>query len=284
MAEAQLSGFVTAHASWRTLQLGLGTLGGLIFVLMFLYFPETSHPGARGIDKIPHSDRTLGTMIINPLKPLGLLRSPNVFAISLVMLSAFVVESTLTVPVAYTLGSKFNINDPTTISVCLVLVSIGNIFGTSLSGIVSDRVIVQYTANREGVWLPEDRLRVALPATLAGVPSSVLIFALAAEYLPNHWLGLLMCLSCLFLNGFVVEFVLNPSIGYLIDLLPERSAEAVAATTSLSLFLLSFAVAWVIPLIDTLGIMGTSIIAALLAWGGHIILWCIIRYGDRMKT
>ena len=44
------SGFATHYASWRVMQGSLGTTGFIIFVSILLFFPETSHPGARGID------------------------------------------------------------------------------------------------------------------------------------------------------------------------------------------------------------------------------------------
>lgn len=278
-----IGGLVTAYASWRTLQFCLGVMGGLIFILMFLYFPETSHPGMRGIDQIPPSNRPSKFMIINPLKPLVLLRSPNILAISFTVFTAFLAESVLTVPLAWTLDSKFDIANPAIISVCFVLVAIGNMFGTLLSGRISDIVVVHHKAHRNGIWLPEDRLRTALPATLVGVPFAVLVFGLVAEYLPGSWVGLSLCLSCLFVNGVVTEFVLSPSIAYLTDLLPEQSAEAVAATTSLSLLLLSVSVGWIIPAIELLGITGINTLVAILAWGGHIVLWYTVKHGVKSE-
>ena len=54
----------------------LGACGLLEFVLMYCLFPETSQPGARGIDKLALEERAK-FMFINPLRPLALLRSPN---------------------------------------------------------------------------------------------------------------------------------------------------------------------------------------------------------------
>jgi hypothetical protein len=60
----------------------LGAFCLVAFIIIFLAFPETSHPGARGIDKLRQSGnagRGWLPKFVNPLQPLNLLRSPNIF-------------------------------------------------------------------------------------------------------------------------------------------------------------------------------------------------------------
>lgn len=57
------------------MQLILGVIGGVIFVLIFLLFPETGHPVST-----PEQGRCK-FLTVNPLKPLWLMRSPNLLAI-----------------------------------------------------------------------------------------------------------------------------------------------------------------------------------------------------------
>jgi len=62
----------------------LGLVGFIIFVIVYLFFPDTSHPGARGIDKLRGPDslnKPVGFVFVNPLRPMLLLRSPNLFLI-----------------------------------------------------------------------------------------------------------------------------------------------------------------------------------------------------------
>lgn len=66
------------------MQLSLGLFGLIAFVIILLAFPETSHPGARGIDKLRQSGyvgRTWFPVFVNPLQPLNLLRSPNICSV-----------------------------------------------------------------------------------------------------------------------------------------------------------------------------------------------------------
>lgn len=39
-----------------------------------------------------------------------------------------------------------------------------------------------------------------------------------------------------------------------------------------------------IPMINTIGVMATDGIYALLCWGGFVCLWLTIRYGDEMRA
>ena len=58
--------------------LGLAAL--IIFTFMYFLLPETSQPGARGIDEmkaINGIDKSKSFVFVNPLQPLWLLRSPT---------------------------------------------------------------------------------------------------------------------------------------------------------------------------------------------------------------
>lgn len=81
---------------------------------------------------------------------------------------------------------------------------------------------------RGGAWCPEDRLRITYIGTLFLVPLSILFSGLITRYVDGR-LGLILNLICLFANGLGVDFVLSPSAAYIVDLLHNRSAEAMAA-------------------------------------------------------
>ena len=72
-------GYITHYYSWRAVH-GILSLVGLIgFATFYFLFPETSHPGARGIDKMNEGEgiNSSSFVFINPLEPLWLLRSPS---------------------------------------------------------------------------------------------------------------------------------------------------------------------------------------------------------------
>jgi hypothetical protein len=77
-------GSIAFYFSWRTMQFFLAAAGIFQFCWMYSYFPETAQPGTRGIDKLPGIDSLKHhprVIFINPLRPLALLRSPNLLFI-----------------------------------------------------------------------------------------------------------------------------------------------------------------------------------------------------------
>ena len=76
---APLIGGLTSHFfSWRVLQYGLGGYSFLTLVLTYFLQPETSQPGARGVDKLIEQTGKASWVWLNPFRALALLRSPNV--------------------------------------------------------------------------------------------------------------------------------------------------------------------------------------------------------------
>lgn len=81
---ARCTGIVAHHWSWRVVHLGLAIFASAAFILIFFCFPETSHPGSRDIDKYGDAGKSLPKwrpVILNPLTPLAMLRSPIILSV-----------------------------------------------------------------------------------------------------------------------------------------------------------------------------------------------------------
>jgi len=270
-----VGGFVTAYASWRVLYFLNSFIGCLLLIAAFLVLPETIHPKAKGI--------SLKSLIFGPFRPLSLLRSPNILATEFFAYPVQLSQNILLIPLAFTLGKQYNIHNPALIGACFLPNSIGNLIGAPLGGRLSDQIVAKRKERRGGVWYPEDRLRVSLwPAGLF-VPLSFLLYAFVLEYVPGY-VGLTICLFCLFVNGVGGNIVIGPASAYLIDIMDERGAEALAASQALQAFLQSISISVILPLIHTLGTFWTNFLGACLVWAGFLILWCTINYGGRLRA
>lgn len=279
---APVAGGLAAHySSWRVMQYILAVCSLFAFTLLYFLLPETSHPGARGMDKLPPNKRR-NFVLLNPLKSMTLLRSPNLTAVSLAGTLTLITNYFLLVPLAYTIGKRYNINNEALIGACFIPSGIGNFIGAPLAGRISDRIIVKWKTRR-GVWVPEDRLRGTLVGAFFFVPLSVLLSGLVTTYVDGVP-GLVANLMLLFMNGLGVDLVLSPSASYTVDILHNRSAEGMAANSFLRGLGLSLAVTSVFPLVETLGLAWANTIAALGAWAAALLLMGTIRHGEAMRN
>ncbi|EGN96468.1 hypothetical protein SERLA73DRAFT_112755 [Serpula lacrymans var. lacrymans S7.3] len=199
-ALAPLAGGTAAeYASWRIMQLILGGWGLIAIVLVFLFLPETTHPGTRGKDKVPETERRR-FKLVNPFDSLWLLRSPNVLTTSIAGGLILVSDYFLLVPLAYTIGARYHIENQALIGACFLPCGLGNLIGAPLTGRLSDKIVKAWKVRRKGEWVPEDRLRAAWVGALYLAPLSVLFSGLITTYIGGP-IGLTLNMICLFMNG-----------------------------------------------------------------------------------
>ncbi|KZT74125.1 MFS general substrate transporter [Daedalea quercina L-15889] len=287
-AFAPLAGGIATHySSWRDMQYGLFLAGAIALLLTYAYLPETSHPGARGIDKLyEHGDLEPGRfkwVWLNPFRSLALLKSPNLVLITLASTAGLMTDFTLLIPLPYTIGKRYNIENEALVGACFVALGVGNILGAPLAGRLSDKTVVRWRKRRGGEWVPEDRLRAGLPALATLVPLSVLLFGFTAQYVDGR-LGIALCLAWLFMNGIGVDLSLSPVNTYLVDIGRSRSAELMAVQKATRTLVVGTATSGILPLINHLGVSVTDALAAVIALLGFCCLWVTVRYGQRMRT
>ncbi|KAI0782099.1 major facilitator superfamily domain-containing protein [Abortiporus biennis] len=279
-ALAPLAGGIASHYfSWRIMQGCLFIYAILMFITTLFFLPETSHPGTRGVEKVTEAGDKSRFVVINPFKCLALLRSPNALAGGFILMTDFV----LLIPIAYTLGAKYHITNEAIIGACFMPVGVGNILGASLAGRISDKVVIKWEKIR-GEWVPEDRLRgTTIIGALIFVPFSLLGFGIVTTYVDGP-VGITLDLICLFLHGIGIDLVLSPSAAYNTDILHSQSAEAAATNMALRGVIVSITSSLILPCIETFGVFYTNAGAAVISWVGCILLWSVIKYGDRMRA
>jgi MFS family permease len=191
--------------------------------------------------------------------------------------------SLMIIPLAYTLGTRYNIPNEALMGACFIPSGIGSIVGAPLIGRISDRTVIKWHKERGGIWYPEDRLRASLVPFAILVPLPILFFGLINKFVDGP-LGLFMCLICVFFNGLGIEMAFGPCSTYLVDVMHSRSAESLAANNGLRSILMAVAIASFLPMMNTFGIVTTHILCALVVWLSFGILCCIIRYGAEMRA
>ncbi|KAA1475901.1 MFS general substrate transporter [Dentipellis sp. KUC8613] len=272
-------GLATHYASWRVMQFALFVAAIIAYLLMFFFLPETSQPHARGVDKL---DRWRWVWL-NPFRSMMWFRSPNLLLLCLVGSFVLITDYVLLIPLAYTVGKRYDITNEALIGAFFLPAGLGNIIGAPLAGRISDIIVVRWRKKRGGVWVPEDRLRGTMVGALVFVPMSVLLCGIITHYVDGR-AGVVLNLICLFFNGIGVDLVLSPMAAYLVDIMHSRSAEAMASNAGLRSIFTALATAAILPSINTFGVLATDAMAAGLAWIGCLLMWATIRYGDRMRA
>ncbi|CAL1703109.1 unnamed protein product [Somion occarium] len=276
-ALAPLAGGVAAHYySWHLMQAILFAFGFVMLLVTLFFLPETSHPGARGIDKLIEAGGKPRWVWLNPLECLALLRSPNIVLLASAGAFVLLTDYVLLVPLAYTIGVKYNITNEAIIGACFIPAGVGNLLGAPIAGWFSDRQLIKWRKRRGGEWVPEDRLRGLWVGAALCVPISVLLFGFVTEYIEGR-LGIVLDLVCLFINGLGVDLVLAPISAYNVDILHSRSAEVMAAMTAYRGLIVSVGSSTVIPLVQSIGVARTNAISAVAAWVGYILIWSVIK-------
>ncbi|KAJ6593590.1 MFS general substrate transporter [Mycena capillaripes] len=305
-----VGGWGAKYSSWRNVQLGLFFVGLFVFLGMLALLPETSHPGTLGMDNSEETtvesehqpNRKFKWVWLNPFSCLWLLRSPNLLLVTITGATVLFTDYALLVPIAYTLvsnravhrplplptsstiqGVRYNITNEAIIGACFFPMGLGNIIGAPLAGMLSDRIVIKWRKRRGGVWVPEDRLRATLFGAATLVPLSIVLCGLITHFIPGP-LGLSLNLFCFFLNGLGVDLVLSPSSAYTVDVMHSRSAQMMAASVGCRSAFLSIAISGIIPSLNYFGIVATYTAVGIIAWGGFLLLWLTIKYGDKMRA
>ncbi|KAG1807557.1 major facilitator superfamily domain-containing protein [Suillus variegatus] len=276
-----VGGAATQYWSWRNLHYFIAAWGSLEMLFIYLSFPETSHPGTLGIDKLP-SRGSVHIARVNPLSSLWLLRSPNVFVVMFVSTIVTNTNHVLLVPLAHTIGVRYGITNEAIIGALFLPNGLGSFTGALIAGRLSDAVARRWREKRGGAWCPEDRLRAAWIGGLI-IPWSIGASGLITTYIGGP-IGLALNILCLYVNGVAVDLVLGPLTVYNVDINHARSAEATAACMASRSLITSAATAIIVPSIQRMGVAWTDIIAAVLAVIGQCIVSFTIRYGDRMRA
>ncbi|KAJ7714934.1 MFS general substrate transporter [Mycena olivaceomarginata] len=272
------------YSSWRNVQFGLFFVGLFVFLGMFALLPETSIPEESEETTIDR-ERKFKWVWLNPFSCLWLLRSPNLLFVACTIAGATVLytDYALLVPIAYTIGARYNITNEAIIGACFFPMGLGNIIGAPLAGMLSDRAVIKWRKRRGGVWVPEDRLRATLLGAATFVPLSIVLCGLITHFIPGP-LGLALNLFCFFFNGLGVDLVLSPSSAYNVDVMHSQSSQMLAASVGLRSLLLSTAISGIVPSINHFGVLITNTAVGIIAWGGFILLWLTIKYGDKMRA
>ncbi|KAF0370102.1 MFS general substrate transporter [Gigaspora margarita] len=164
-------GYLTEYFGWRWMFWFLAIYGGIIFIMILFFLPETSRTVSSPTDAST-------TPRFNPISPLKLLRYPNV---TLVVIYVSIISSTIHlqyISVPRNFSQRYNLSS-STIGLLFIAPAAGCAFGSLLSGKYSDFVLRKKTENSDSSY-PEMRIYSAWSGALL-VPCSYLAYGWLLE-------------------------------------------------------------------------------------------------------
>jgi len=221
-------------------------------------------------------------VLLNPFSSLKLLLSPVLLIAATVGGVSLITDYFLLVPLSHVFHKYYDIDNELVIGAVFLPSGVGNMVGALLAGWLSDYYIIKGERSRGGVWIPEDRLRAAIPAIAIFTPLSVLGYGLTTEFIRGKP-GVLLNCFWLFLNGLGVANVIGPCKVYGVDIFMTRNAEVSAAASALRQVFISGTSGISLSLIKTIGMAQSGTLLAVLCWISYLALVLNIRYGKNLR-
>ncbi|KAL7416263.1 major facilitator superfamily domain-containing protein [Mrakia frigida] len=261
---------------WRSFQALLAAAGGLVFVLIFFFVPDTSDgPTPHELAKKATGKRFV-MFWFSPFRAVALLKNPNILLISLNSSFTLLATYVLLVPLTYTMAPRYGIENVALIGTLYLPSGLGSFVGSRLGGQWADFTTAKWIKKR-GYRRPEDRLRSALIGGLVLFPAAVLGAGWTMETGKG---GLALPCVFLFLAGVGQMFVLASANTYCVDINPARSSETIAITICMRYFAAAGASAGILPLVRAVGVGVANTIVAALSFFGVLLLLLVIHYGE----
>ncbi|KAG0169424.1 hypothetical protein DFQ28_003683 [Apophysomyces sp. BC1034] len=292
---------IISRESWRAAFLFCFAFGVFIFIMYFIFVPETHRDSKKFDVQLPteasceqnmegstismndHSNEKTNATIggkksLNLFTPFLMLRHPFVFLAAFVsgiaFGSMFAVETII--PNIY--ESRYGFNS-WQIGLSFLGAGIGNGLGTIANGYLSDRLLLRARSKR-GYARAEDRLTINLwPAGLIFMPAGQLLFGWITERNLSVWAAIvgfgMQCFGMIQLS--------TATSAYLVDTMPSRSASAAAATNFVRMATACVLTLVANPLVESIGPGYTTVLLASLAWLSMAALFVLVKWGAELR-
>ncbi|CAB4394086.1 unnamed protein product [Rhizophagus irregularis] len=221
-----IGGYLTQYVHWRAIFWFLTIYGSTLFLVIYLFLPETSRP--KQTSKIPLSKLRSEEISLslqksfNPLSPISLLKYPN---LTLIILYKIWVTSTIYVQ-NILIPERFAITyglSASQIGLVFLAPGLGLMSGSLVGGKLSDYVLSKRMKKIGGNYLPELRLYSAWFGSIL-IPLAYFSFG----WLLENGVSIFYPLFTMFIGGFGTLMAFNPTSTYLVESYPTRSASIVA--------------------------------------------------------
>lgn len=155
--------------------------------------------------------------------------------------------------------------------------SFRTVLGTFVGGRYADYITISWIKNRNGVRVPEDRLRSALPFMGIAMPICMLVYGWSVE---KRFGGIPLPVIMMFLQG-ISQLFCFPSLNtYCLDVMQSSSAEVIAGNYMIRYLFGALGSAVVLPAVEKIGVGWFSTISAGFLVVSSLATWAAVLWGS----
>jgi hypothetical protein len=256
-----LGGIIVTYTSWRVIFWLQAGLSGVAVIGAFFLLPETIyHKRIDDLEGYNHKEKVKVMWgMVNPVRVIRLFRYPSLLLCALASSSLVWNMYSLLTPIRYVLNPRFHLTTPMQGGLFYLAPGCGYLVGTFLGGRYADHMVKVWIKKRNGVRVPEDRMRSAVPFLGIAIPACMLVYGWTVE---KNVGGIPVAVVTLFLQG-IAQLFCFPSLNtYCLDVMQGRGAEVIAGNYVLRYLFACAGTAVVLPAVQSVGVGWFSTISA----------------------
>lgn len=273
-----LGGIIVTYSSWRTIFWLQTALAGAAGIGVYFLVPETIYrkqiTTLAGYSRAKKVKAVIG--LINPIRVISLFKHLNQLLVAAAAAALVWNMYSLLTPIRYVINPRFHLDSPLLSGLFYLAPGFGYIIGTFGGGRWADYTVKKWIKKRNGVRIPEDRLRSGLPFLGLVIPATILIYGWSVDKAVG---GIPVPVIAMFVQG-VAQLFAFPSVNaYCLDVMPGRSADVTAANYFLRYMVGCLVTGIVLPAIDNIGLGWFSTISAAILMLSALGIWVTIQMG-----
>ncbi|KAJ0368244.1 hypothetical protein COL26b_010894 [Colletotrichum chrysophilum] len=275
-------GVIVAFASWRIIY---GVQAGMTFIgliLAYFFVPRASELTHLKVpEKAPvHSVRE----VMHAFNPMGVLRAfkyPNILAANVTCGLLGFNQYGLLSSVRRVINPRFGLTSPLISGLFYLAPGAGFLLGSTLGGRLSDHTVKRYIRKRNGLRLPQDRLRASLPAIFVILPVGTLLYGWSVQ---KEVGGMPLPIISSFVQGLGLMWSFSGLNTYSAEALPEHRTAVISGKYIIQYSFGAGAVGGLVPMIDAIGVGWAFTITGLGALLGGVLVLMIALFASKAQN
>ncbi|KAI8287924.1 hypothetical protein K4K60_011812 [Colletotrichum sp. SAR11_57] len=275
-------GVIVAFASWRIIY---GVQAGMTFIgliLAYFFVPRASELTHLKVpEKAPvHSVRE----VMHAFNPMGVLRAfkyPNILAANVTCGLLGFNQYGLLSSVRRVINPRFGLTSPLISGLFYLAPGAGFLLGSTLGGRLSDHTVKRYIRKRNGLRLPQDRLRASLPAIFVILPVGTLLYGWSVQ---KEVGGMPLPIISSFVQGLGLMWSFSGLNTYSAEALPEHRTAVISGKYIIQYSFGAGAVGGLVPMIDAIGVGWAFTITGLGALSGGVLVLMIALFASKAQN